>query len=84
VRRVLTWVGLLSTPDEKETRMSEQPATDAGTTRPAGAGVSDDDMADQVGDQTSSDLEAEDVFSREKDGAATDTEAAKADGSELA
>jgi hypothetical protein len=63
--------------------MSEQPATDAGTTRPAGAGVSDDDMADQVGDQTSSDLEAEDVFSREADGAATDTEAAKADGSEL-
>ena len=89
--------------------MSEQPATDAGTTgdrqalfdrlsvefiapgasepcstRPAGAGVSDDDMADQVGDQTSSDLEAEDVFEREADGAATDTEAAKADGSELA
>ncbi|MCU1589028.1 MAG: synthase [Frankiales bacterium] len=64
--------------------MSEQPATDAGTTRPAGAGVSDDDMADQVGDQTSSDLEAEDVFSREAGGAASDTEAAKADGSELA
>ena len=64
--------------------MSEQPATDAGTTRPAGAGVGDDEMADQVGDQTSSDLEAEDVFEREADGAATDTEAAKADGSELA
>jgi hypothetical protein len=63
--------------------MSEQPATDAGTTRPAGAGVSDEDMADQVGDQTSSDLEAEDVFEREADGAVTDTEAAKADGSEL-
>ena len=64
--------------------MSEQPATEAGTTRPAGAGLSDDDMADQVGDQTSSDLEAEDVFSRETAGATTDTEAAKADGSELA
>lgn len=64
--------------------MSEQPATEAGTTRPAGEGISTDDMADQVGDQTSSDLEAEDVFSREADGAATDTEAAKADGSELA
>ena len=64
--------------------MSEQPATDAGTSRPAGAGVSDDDMADQVGDQTSSDLEAEDVFSREQDGAATDTEAAKADADDLA
>jgi protease I len=67
-----------------EPRMSEQPATDAGTTRPAGAGLSNDDMADQVGDQTSSDLEAEDVFSRETQGAATDTEAAKAAGTELA
>jgi hypothetical protein len=67
-----------------ESRMSEQPATDAGTTRPAGAGLSTDDMADQVGHQTSSDLEAEDVFSRETDGAATDTEAAKAEGTELA
>jgi len=64
--------------------MSEQPATDAGTTRPAGDGVSDDELAEQVGEQTSSDLQAEDVFERESDGAATDTEAAKADGSELA
>ena len=31
-----------------------------------------------------SDLQAEDVFERESDGTATDTEAAKADGSELA
>jgi protease I len=64
--------------------MSEQPATDAGTTRPAGDGVSDDQLADQVGEQTSSDLQAEDVFERESDGAASDTEAAKADGDELA
>jgi protease I len=64
--------------------MSEQPATDAGTTRPAGDGVSDEQLAEQVGEQTSSDLEAEDVFERESEGAATDTEAAKADGSELA
>ena len=64
--------------------MSEQPATDAGTTTPAGQGVSDEQLAKQVGDQTSSDLQVEDVFEREADGAATDTEAAKADGSELA
>ena len=64
--------------------MSEQPATDAGTTRPAGQGVGDEELAEQVGEQTSSDLEAEDVFEREADGAATETEAAKADGSELA
>jgi hypothetical protein len=64
--------------------MSEQPATDAGTTRPAGDGVSDSELTEQVGEQTSSDLEAEDVFEREASGAATDTEAAKADGAELA
>lgn len=63
--------------------MSEQPATDAGTTKPAGEGVDDDELAEQVGEQTSSDLQAEDVFERESDGAATDTEAAKADGDEL-
>jgi hypothetical protein len=64
--------------------MSEQPATDAGSTRPAGDGVDDAELAEQVGEQTSSDLQAENVFEREADGAATDTEAAKADGSELA
>ncbi|MDT7787813.1 MAG: hypothetical protein QOF58_6232 [Pseudonocardiales bacterium] len=64
--------------------MSEQPATDAGTTKPAGAGVGTDELAEQVGEQTSSDLQAEDVFEREADGAATDTEAAKADGDDLA
>ena len=64
--------------------MSEQPATDAGTTKPAGEGVGTDELAEQVGEQTSSDLQAEDVFERESGGAATDTEAAKADGDELA
>ena len=64
--------------------MSEQPATNAGTTRPAGEGVDDSELAEQVGEQTSSDLQAEDVFEREADGAATDTEAAKAEGDELA
>lgn len=64
--------------------MSEQPATDAGTTAPAGEGVTDDQLAQQVGEQTSSDRQAEDVFERETDGAATDTEAAKADGDDLA
>ena len=64
--------------------MSEQPATDAGTTKRAGAGLSDQDMAAQVAEQTSSDLEVEGAFERERDGAATDTEIAKADGDELA
>lgn len=52
-------------------------------TRPAGEGVSDDEMAKQVADQTSSDLKADDVFEREADGAASDVEAAKADPEDL-
>ena len=53
--------------------MSEQP----GTTRPAGEGVSDDELAAQVAEQTSSDLAVEEAFEREADGAASDTEAAE-------
>lgn len=63
--------------------MSEQPATSAGTTAPAGEGVSDDQLAEQVADQTSSDLEVEEAFEREQDGAATDTAIADASGDEL-
>lgn len=63
--------------------MSEQPATSAGTTKPAGEGVSDKELTEQVGEQTSSDLEVEDAFERESDGAATDTEIAEADGNDL-
>lgn len=51
--------------------------------RPAGEGVSDEEMAREVAEQTSSDLKAEDVFERESDGATTETEAAKADADEL-
>ena len=63
--------------------MSEQPATSAGTTRPAGEGVGDEELSEQVAEQTSSDLEVEETFERESDGAAGDTEAAKASGDEL-
>jgi hypothetical protein len=63
--------------------MSEQPATSAGETHAAGEGVSDEELAEQVAEQTSSDLEVEEAFERESDGAATDTEAAKASGDEL-
>lgn len=64
--------------------MSEQPATEAGTTRPAGEGVDDEQLRKQVAGQTSSDLEVEEAFERESGGASSDTEAAKADGDELA
>lgn len=63
--------------------MSEQPATDAGTTKPAGEGVDDQELTEQVADQTSSDLEAEGAFEREADGAATDTAIAEADADDL-
>jgi hypothetical protein len=53
--------------------MTEQP----GTTRPAGEGVSDEELAEQVAEQTSSDLAVEEAFEREADGASTDTEAAE-------
>jgi hypothetical protein len=46
-------------------------------THPAGDGVSDDEMVEQVREQTSSDLKAEPAFEEESDGARSDTEAAK-------
>jgi hypothetical protein len=54
-----------------------------GETRPAGEGLTDEEMAREVAGQTSSDLKADDVFEREAHGAAGDTEAAKADPDEL-
>jgi hypothetical protein len=50
----------------------------------AGAGLSDEEFAEQVAEQTSSDRKYADVFEREADGATTDTEAAKASADELA
>lgn len=64
--------------------MSEQPATSAGTTQAAGEGLDDQQLEEQVADQTDSNLEVEGAFEREQDGAASDTEIAKADGDELA
>jgi len=61
----------------------DKQATDKGHTEPAGAGLSDEQMAEQVAGQTASDLKNADVFEREADGATTDTEAAKADADEL-
>ena len=54
--------------------MSEQPQDDV---RPAGEGLSDEEMVEQVQGQTSSDLEVEEQFEAEADGATSDTEAAK-------
>ncbi|MEP7179385.1 MAG: hypothetical protein ABI775_09875 [Pseudonocardiales bacterium] len=57
---------------------------DEGNVQAAGDGVSDEEFADQVAEQTSRDLKYADVFEREADGTTTDTEAAKASADELA
>ena len=46
-------------------------------THPAGEGLTDAEMAQQVADQTSNDLKAEPAFEEEADGATSDVEAAK-------
>jgi hypothetical protein len=51
--------------------------TEPGSTRPAGEGLSDEEMVEQVEGQTSSDLQVEEQFEAEADGASSDTEAAK-------
>ncbi|MFL6162512.1 MAG: hypothetical protein ACJ74U_09795 [Jatrophihabitantaceae bacterium] len=58
--------------------------SDQGDVRPAGEGVTDEEMVQQVAGQTASDLKNADVFEREADGASSDTEAAKASADELA
>ncbi len=59
--------------------MSEQPATDIGTTTTAGEGVDDQEFTSEVNEQTSSDLKVEGAFEREADGATSDVEAAQED-----
>lgn len=53
------------------------PATDAGTTAPAGEGVDDRELAKEVAEQTSGDLAVESAFEQEADGAKSDGEAAQ-------
>ncbi len=45
--------------------------------------TADDEMVGQVAEQTDSEHQQADVFEREKDGAATDVEAAQADADDL-
>jgi hypothetical protein len=50
--------------------------------RKAGEGISDEEMVRQVGEQTDSELQQQDFFEREGDGAVGETEAAEADADE--
>lgn len=67
-----------STPDSTSDNSS-----DTGT-RPAGEGLTDEQMVQQVADQTSSDLKAEDVFARESEGTETDQPVADVSADDLA
>ena len=51
----------------EETAVSDTPATDAGETKPAGEGVSDEKAAAEVAAQTSPDLKAEEAFEKAAD-----------------
>jgi large subunit ribosomal protein L4 len=66
---------------KETTAVTETP--DAGQTKPAGEGVSDEEAVAEVAEQTSSDLKAEDVFEREADGTATDAPADKTEADEV-
>jgi large subunit ribosomal protein L4 len=66
-----------------EAPVSEQPAANAGTTKPAGAEVSDAEAVKEVAEQTSGDVQVEPVFEREAEGATTDIEAAEATADEV-
>jgi hypothetical protein len=55
-----------------------------GTTRPAGEGLTDEEVAAEVSEQTSSDLKNEDVFKREADGTSTDAPAEEMSADDLA
>lgn len=59
------------------TEPTSTPATDAGTTAPAGEGVDDRELSKEVAEQTSSDLAVEGAFEQESDGATGDGEAAQ-------
>jgi large subunit ribosomal protein L4 len=62
-----------TTATKETTAVTETP--DAGQTKPAGEGVSDEEAVAEVAEQTSSDIKAEDVFEREAEGTATDAPA---------
>jgi len=51
----------------KESAVTDTPATESGSTKPAGEGVSDEQAAEQVEAQTSKDLKAEDAFEQAAD-----------------
>ena len=51
----------------EENAVSESPATAAGSTKPAGEGVSDEEMASEVSEQTTPDLKAEEAFEKAAD-----------------
>ncbi len=70
-------------PEPATSEPATAPATSAGTTTAAGEGVGDEQLAQQVAEQTSSDLQVGQVFENEADSTYSDTEAQKAEADEL-
>jgi len=54
-----------------------------GETKQAGEGLSDEEMVEQVAEQTPAEERYKDVFEREADGTLTDKEISKADADDL-
>jgi hypothetical protein len=72
-------------PDKTSTEpndSSDSPGN-VGDTEAAGAGLSDEQFAQRVAGQTSSDLQAEDIFEREADSTTTDEPVADVTGDDL-
>ena len=76
-------MALAATVTKVEGTYREDVQMSADNVKPAGEGLTDEEMVEQVTSQTASDLKNSAVFEREADGAATDTEAAKATADEL-
>ena len=66
-----------------QTDETTTPATSAGTTSAAGEGVDDQELAREVADQTSSDLQVDQVFENEAQSTYTDHEVQQAAADEL-
>jgi len=73
--------GRAATGTDSRSKPTATPAR--GRTGEAGAGASDQEMSRQVARQTASDRAVEPFFERERGGAATDVEAAKAGADQL-
>lgn len=72
-----------TTTPEEPNDIADNSTDNIGDTEAAGAGLSDAQFAERVAGQTSSDLQAADIFEREADAASTDEPVADVTGDDL-